>query len=408
MPAPALAVASLAPIQSAISRYKGCRCVKEYKDTTNDDRDDFDPLVFTTTYNASITIYTFRVGWKYFYADEAVEAAIAWDDPTTGAWSLLDALDRAYTAGKGFNLLLTSGADTPAWVKAYVPASEKDNFDVPGPRQPPCVLLPVPWSATYRTYWHAFIDLVAARVGNHPALDAVGVSGATANSMEPNLPHNEADACVVGAPMDATIRWIQLGYTSTKNVQAWHDDVVKFRRAFPHKHISHALHPALGIGPNGEQAVSYKSSVRQEIIDEYMDLVPGRFALQTSGLKGDDGGAEGYDIVGEYDGRAYTGFQFATSCARNPTKMGDPLDPVNAAYLTIQKGLAADAKYLEIYQKDWLDAGVGITSPVVGKTFLQVFADAYPAATFPTAGAGGTTASNALGVVAKPAPPALT
>jgi hypothetical protein len=407
MPAPDLTIASLAPIQSAISRFKGLRCVKEYKDTTNDDRDDFDPLVFTTAYNASITTYTFRVGWKYFYPDENVQSAIAWDDPTTGAWSLLQALDNAYAAGKGLNLLLTSGADTPAWVKTLVPADEKENFDVPGPRQPPCVLLPVPWSVTYRTYWHAFIDQVAARVANHPALDAVGVSGATSNSMEPNLPHNTADACVVGAPMDATVRWVELGYTSTKNVSAWHEDIVKFRKAFPRVHISHALHPALGIGPNGEQAVSYKSSVRQEIIDKYMSLVPGRFALQTSGLSGGEG-ESGYDLIALYDRRAYTGFQFSTSCARNPTKMGDPLDPVNAAYLTINNGLAANAKYIEIYQKDWLATDIGITPPVVGKTFLQVFADAYPAETFPSYTSGSATTFNDLTVTTKPAPPALT
>ena len=58
----------------------------------------------------------------------------------------------------------------------------------------------------------------------------------------------------------------------------------------------------------------------------------------------------------------------STSATRDPEKMGDPGDPANALRLSIQKGLDANASYLEIYEKDILNPAM---QPVLEQAFAE-------------------------------------
>jgi hypothetical protein len=364
----------------------GFRAVKEFKDRSDENLDSFNPSMFAPPICDHITTYTFRVAWKYFYPNENVKSPIDWTNRAAGyaGAELLWVLDQAASVGRYVNLLITAGFDAPLWVKNSVPAGEKDNFEIPyGPGHGTCLPFCVPWSTTYTSAWYEFVGLVGAKVATHPALRFVAVSGPTAVSVETGLPDVDPDHCVVGNPRPAYQRWQELGYTSTKWLNCWHESINVFKAAFPHQYLSVALHRALPLGPSGDFNLSYRDSVRTQVIQQFEADVPSagvvqRFVLQTSGLDGQPGFEPGfYEVAARTHGRprnrwTHAGYQLQSAATKHPDKVGDPNDGVHAFYLAITKGMLSNPNFFEVYQPDWLSTAVGVTPPVVGMTVRDV------------------------------------
>ena len=82
---------------------------------------------------------------------------------------------------------------------------------------------------------------------------------------------------------------------------------------------------------------------------------PSSFVLQENGLTAanSDPSVGAYDIVKSYGGKVVTGFQLSTSAMLNPAYMGNP-DGATALQKSLQKGVDANAQFLEVYEPDVL------------------------------------------------------
>jgi hypothetical protein len=286
--------------------------------------------------NPSVTGVAARIGWGTL-------------EPTEGAfrWEPLDAMfTRAAAAGKAVALIIVPGFETPAWALEHVQTASfgrkygRDKGEVER--------LPLPWDATYLARWSAFLKQVADRYGHQPQFRLIGAAGPTSLSVEMSLPNT---------PEDLT-EWIRLGYSPAKFIASWQQVFQTYSRLFPDQYMSLALYPGLPINRQGRSDHTERVRTRQAIVDLGL-AYPTQFALQTSGLNASkEAGAEsGDEIVRSYSGRIATGFQLSTAATRNPEKMGDASNPVNALRASIAKGLVpndhgARIRYLQIYEPD--------------------------------------------------------
>ena len=61
----------------------------------------------------------------------------------------------------------------------------------------------------------------------------------------------------------------------------------------------------------------------------------------------------GYDVVKSYSGKVVVGYQLVTSAILHPTNMGDT-DGVTALQKSLQRGVDANAQFLEVWEPDVL------------------------------------------------------
>jgi hypothetical protein len=319
----------------------GLTAVKEYKDNARkQDNDSFNPETYK---NPSISGVSFRVYWKDL-------------EPGNDSfnWQITDAVfSQASANGKWVDLIIVPGFETPTWALQGVRTGTFSRkygrgAGITGP-------LPLPWDETYLSRWFNFLQVVSARYGNNPSFCMISAAGPTSVSAEMSLPNSSDDIQ----------KWIALGYTPTKYLQAWGEVYRRYAQIFPKQYFGLALYPGLPINDQGVVDQSQTTLTRQRVIDEGL-VYPQQFTLQTSGLnasKNDTSGTGGYDIVLGYNGSIITGFQMSTSATRNPDKMGDAHDPIHALQLSVDKGLQPNAggkriRFLEIYEPDILNPGM--------------------------------------------------
>jgi hypothetical protein len=201
--------------------------------------------------------------------------------------------------------------------------------------------LPMPWDQTYIARWTAFLQAVADRYGRNPEFRMIAAAGPTSVSVEMSLPNQDPDIA----------RWMALGYTPAKYVDAWKAVFQAYARIFPQQYVSLALYPGLPVGNNGARDASQKTTTPVSILTaglQYKD----RFAVQTSGLTGSRTGSDLYNLVRSNSGVVVTGFQLTTSATMNPDQMGDASNPVHALELSLQLGVGAHVDFLEVYEAD--------------------------------------------------------
>jgi hypothetical protein len=245
--------------------------------------------------------------------------------------------------GKWVELILIPGFGTPRWAMRGV---QTGTFSIAyGPGSGTELPLPVPWDATYRSRWFAFLRVIAERYGSKTSFRKIAAAGPTSVSAEMSLPDSRQD---IG-------EWRRLGYTSEKYVDAWKQTFSTYFTLFPHQYFSLALHPALPI-PDAR----HKSSVREEIVSLGLQY-PSRFALQADGLNANKASEKyGYNAVRDHSGQIATGFMMTTAATLRPERMGPTGDPVDGLRRSIELGLGPNAsgraiKYLEIYEPDVLN-----------------------------------------------------
>lgn len=302
----------------------------------------FDGILFKDKIytNPNIAGLTFRTSWADI-------------EPAKGSfvWAKLDTVfDSAEKNGKWVELIIIPGFGTPAWALQGVPTG---TFSVIyGPGKGENLTMPLPWNQIYLTRWFAFLKVVSARYGNRPSFLKIAADGPTSITGEMTLPDTPADLCT----------WVTVGYTSDLIIGAWKQVFANYAQNFPHQYFSLALFPPLPIVSNTRcvngtlTGIDHAESQRVSaaIIGLGVDNYPKQFVVQENGLTAVPTASSGaYDAVKSYHGKVVTGFQLATSAMGSPTYMGNA-DGVTALQNSLQRGVDANAQFIEVYEQDVL------------------------------------------------------
>jgi hypothetical protein len=260
-------------------------------------------------------------------------------EPSSGQfdWSFIDSqVSEAQAHGKRVILIVLPGAFAPGWALQGVQTAQfnsKYGFTAGQPLN-----LPIPWDATYLGRWFQFVQVLGQRYDQNPAVVMVPVTGPTSISAEMSLPD--------GA--DALPTWQSVGYTPQKFIDAWQQADRAYAEAFPSSQIGLTLYPGL---PIPDQSAS--DQTRVAITSAAVGAYGRKVTIQTSGLSArkESRPHVGYEIVQQYSSQTTVGFEMGTSATEKPENMGGAT-AASALQGSIDFGLQAGAKFLEIYEKD--------------------------------------------------------
>jgi hypothetical protein len=149
--------------------------------------------------------------------------------PAAFNWGYVDdAFTEAAAYGKTVHLDATAGFNSPLWLLDASQPTGIPSCDplFKGNKAPNCgtvtfnyyaentdqdggnhmLVLPLPWSATYISNWHAFLTALQARYGSNPALVAITMAGPTAASPEMIMPNNYNTCSNDGSNSDSSGR----------------------------------------------------------------------------------------------------------------------------------------------------------------------------------------------------------
>jgi Beta-galactosidase len=304
----------------------------------------FDGSLFDdrTYANPNVAGLTFRTSWADI-------------EPTKGnfVWAKLDTVfDNAEKNSRWVELVLIPGFGTPVWALQGVQTA---TFSVIyGPGKGENLLLPLPWDQVYLNRWFAFLKAVSARYQNRPSFIKIAADGPTSVTAEMSLPNAPADLCT----------WVKVGYTSDRLIGAWKQVFANYAQIFRRQYFSLALYPPLPIvsttrcengNPTGI-AHNESQRVTAVIVGLGADNYPKQFVLQENGMtaaKDNTSISGAYDIVKSYSGKVVIGFQLVTSAILHPSDMGD-LDGATALQKSLQRGVDANAQFLEVWEPDVL------------------------------------------------------
>jgi len=284
-----------------------------------------------------------------------VALQIRWRDiePEEGKpdWSRLDQVFAAAESSKKWvQLLLFAGLFSPAWA---LQGARTESFRVQyGPGAGTPENLPMPWDTVYLNRWFAFVKQLSERYGKNPAFRVAAAAGPTSVSAEFTLPNRPEDIQ----------KWISLGYTPSKYIEAWRKTFQEYAAAFPNQYVSLSCGSSLNINDLGKRDPRARRPTKEAVINEGIRILGRRFALQDSNLDGNPEkqfGPHNVPLVIGYNGRIVTGFQLRTSCLHNSGNMGAEGNPPLALKKSIDRGMAPNAAgrhatYLEIYAPDVL------------------------------------------------------
>ncbi len=254
-------------------------------------------------------------------------------------WSFIDSqIQAASASGKKVILVVLPGAFTPPWALQGVQSAQ---FVVDyGFMQGKTVTLPMPWDATYLNRWFAFVRVLGQRYDSNPAVVNVPASGPTSISEEMSLPNDPT----------AVTQWKQLGYTLQKYEGAWQQTLAAYVQSFPTTQISLTFYPGLRI-PDASAETATRVDVANFAFTNYGPHV----AFQENGLSARKAAPSlGYDLVQQYSPKTTVGFEMGTSATEKPDQMGGT-SAASALQASVNLGLKAGIKFLEIYEKDELN-----------------------------------------------------
>jgi hypothetical protein len=331
----------------------GIRAVKEYSGKSGSKS--FNRATFS---NPNVSGLTLRIGWN------AIQ-------PTSAGvfnWSPIDLVfSQAGVYHKTVTLLVVPGFDSPAWALAP-PVAWGSFVQQVGFNDGQTSPLPMPWDTTYLSRWTTFVQALAQRYAANASFHTIAVAGPTSVSVEMSEPADPTSLAL----------WQSLGYTASLYINAWQQMFTLYDQLFPRQWISLSLAPGLPIDAQGQFSARQKPLTREAVLNAGM-VYRRHFSLQTSGLSAHGDPELGYALVQSKSGQVLTGFQMSSSATEHPRQMGNVNDPVDALYLSIQQGLAAGIEFLEVYERDILNASsVAVTKPIVGQTMQTVMANAIP------------------------------
>jgi hypothetical protein len=254
-------------------------------------------------------------------------------------WSFIDGQAAAASAsGKKVILVVLPGAFTPPWALQGVRTAQ---FVVDyGFAQGTTVTLPMPWDSTYLNRWFAFVRALGQRYDANPAVVNVPATGPTSISEEMSLPNDPT----------AVASWKQLGYSLPQYETAWQQTLAAYVQALPTTQVALTFYPGLPIPDK-----TAETAIRVDVSRFAFSMYGQHVTFQENGLSARKGTPSlGYDLVQQYAGQATTGFEMGTSATQKPEQMGGAT-AVAAFQASVDLGLQAGVKFLEIYEPDALN-----------------------------------------------------
>jgi hypothetical protein len=255
-------------------------------------------------------------------------------------WSKLEeAFAAASATNKTVQLIILPGFGTPHWVMDELPTCDpylssqgpggpcgKATFEVSEgvfhgqPRE-----LPLPWNATYKGYWRAFLRDLAAKYGPRDAFVSIAIAGPTAMSAEILLPR-------AGDQLERWGRLLQLSYRdpsyhrSNKAIlEEWESAFDTFGQIFSNVTLVATRGSGLLAFTRGAGLAAHAALLANFATHPVGSNAK---ATQTSGMKACRATQQGILGVKEFaaDGslspRVLGGAQFDTSFSRFPAKEG--------------------------------------------------------------------------------------
>jgi hypothetical protein len=348
------------PVPSAATQPHGITAVNSFEPSARAGSL-FDGSLFDdrTYANPNIAGLTFRTSWADI-------------EPTKGnfVWAKLDTVfDKAEANGKWVELILIPGFATPAWALQGVQTATLSVIYGPGKGEN--LSLPLPWDETYLNRWFEFLRAVSVRYQNRASFIKIAADGPTSVTGEMSLPNAPADLCT----------WVKVGYTSDRLIGAWKQVFANYAQIFPRQYFSLALYPPLPIvgttrceNGNVVGIVHGESQrVTAVIVGLGADNYPRQFVLQENGMtaaKENTSIFGAYALVRSYGGKVVIGFQLVTSAILHPGDMGDP-DGVTALQKSLQRGVDANAQFLEVWEPDVLAPAAQDVLATVAKALAQ-------------------------------------
>ena len=148
----------------------------------------------------------------------------------------------------------------------------------------------------------------------------------------------------------ALAQWKQLGYTLPKYEDAWQQTLAVYTQAFPNTQIALTFYPGLPL-PDKSAETATRVDVAKLAFASYGQ----HMTFQENGLSARKATpALGYDRVQQYAAQATTGFEMGTSATEKPDQMGGDT-AASALQASVDLGLKAGVRFLEIYEKDALN-----------------------------------------------------
>src|SRR5205814_8371120 len=185
------------------------------------------------------------------------------------------------------------------------------------------------------------ITALGARYSSNPAVKIVGVSFANASSEDWGVPHLSSEVTA----------WFAAGYTTARMLDAGRQIINATMAAFPNQSAT------LAVGGSGPRLDPDPSYVARTAVLNARALWPGRLIVQKNTLETFIPDAPGTGTLWQllWDSRPDIGGQMAYWCYGDLTyrvNNGVPIDPSLALTNSVNKGLAYQMKYIEIYRKD--------------------------------------------------------
>ncbi|HTY55469.1 MAG TPA: beta-galactosidase [Candidatus Binataceae bacterium] len=299
-----------------------------------------------------------------------------WDklEPSEGHfnWEPIDRdIARARSHGKKVSITVAAGYNTPAWV--YTAGAKPFMFrwtKIWGPPLCSEQRLPVPWDPVYLAKWGAFVHQMGLRYDPDPAVVLIKITGVNSGTGETNLPRErgktierKGQSCTTS---DDLAEWQRVGYSPENLIRGWKQIADAFSQSFPHKKISIMTGPtALPVlDSSAEPAARFMRRGRRRgaggeggnesvaLIREGINSYDGQFVVQNNALSDFFIWPE----VQNVSGRVTTGYQMLWNASDDPmcrmTHKVQPCPPGPTLKAAIDRGIAAGAKFLEIYSQD--------------------------------------------------------
>jgi hypothetical protein len=277
-------------------------------------------------------------------------------EPSEGIfdWTFLDSeVARAAAAGKRVMLRIgTSQEKRPAWVTTAIRNAGGTFFTFleNGVR----TTIPVFWDPTFLAKKTAMITALGAHFTNNRAVTIVVASFANCCSEDWGVPHT---------PTDIT-RWLAIGYTSEKMLDAGRTIIDATMAAFPNQYVTLAV---AGNGENhGIDLDPTSDYVARNAVLNARASWPGRLFVQKNDLSTCIPAAPGtdtlYDMI--WDFQPLIGGQMLFPCNNDPTyrvNCGVPIDPAAALRKSVDNAVSYSEKFIEIYQTDVINLPGAIT-----------------------------------------------
>ncbi len=244
-----------------------------------------------------------------------------------------------------------------------------------GQQQP----LPMPWNATYKNYWKAFLTAIAARYESNEAFVSIAVAGPTAESVEIILPRSGNQLERWAELLQGAYRDASYHRTDKAFVEEWDAAVTMYGEVF--RNVTLVVTRGSGLlnfthGQSDEAQAAIVNAFARHKVGSNLK------ATQTSGLKAcreTNGGIKGVKEMASdsaFSPRVLGGAQFDTSFSKKPASEGCAAS-CEAASAQCQSVTPKDAlvNVLRVYF-DGTPAGDAFGAPKgsVPMNYLQIYA----------------------------------